>query len=117
MNTFRTAASLVLFIIATSVDTSATSRSGVDVIYTFTGGQDGASSSAALIQATDGNFYGTSCSGGAFNAGTIFKITPGGAVTILHVFTGGEDGASPFAALIQASDGNLYGTTYFGPGA
>jgi uncharacterized repeat protein (TIGR03803 family) len=114
MKTFRTATGLVLFIIATSVNTSATSRFGVDVIHTFTGGQDGASSSAALVHATDGNFYGTSRSGGAFNAGTVFKITPSGAVTILHVFTGGDDGASPLAALIQASDGNLYGTTYLG---
>jgi uncharacterized repeat protein (TIGR03803 family) len=117
MKPFRTAARVVLFIIiiiATSLDTSATPRFGVDVVHTFTGGADGASSSAALIQATDGNFYGTSDSGGAFNLGTIFRMTPSGVVTILHVFTGGADGASPLAALIQASDGNFYGTTYMG---
>jgi uncharacterized repeat protein (TIGR03803 family) len=41
----------------------------------------------------------------------VFKMTPAGAVSILHAFTGGSDGSAPQAALIQATDGNLYGTT------
>jgi uncharacterized repeat protein (TIGR03803 family) len=73
-------------------------------------GTDGASPSAALIQATDGNFYGTSAYGGGF--GTVFKMTPSGTVTILHTFTGG-DGYYP-SSLIQATDGNFYGTTIRG---
>jgi uncharacterized repeat protein (TIGR03803 family) len=68
---------------------------------------------AGLVQATDGSFYGTTESGGANSVGTIFKITPSGSLTTLHVFTetGGE---VPMAGLIQASDGDLYGTTSYG---
>lgn len=73
-------------------------------------GPDGANPQSALIQATDGNFYGTTYRGGAFNWGTIFRMTPSGAVTTLHVF-GGVDGASPTSRLIQGPDGALYGTT------
>ena len=52
--------------------------------------------------------------GGADNDGTAFKMTPGGTVTLLHTFTGGSDGASPYGGLIQAADGNLYGTSKIG---
>jgi uncharacterized repeat protein (TIGR03803 family) len=69
---------------------------------------------SALIQATDGNFYGTARSGGTSNVGTIFKMTPAGTVTVLHTFLGGSDGDSPYAPLVQGSDGNLYGTTFSG---
>ena len=75
---------------------------------------DGAKPYAALIQASDGNFYGTTSYGGSSGAGTVFRITPGGALTTLHSFCsqiGCTDGLYPFAGLIQASDGNLYGTT------
>jgi uncharacterized protein (TIGR03437 family) len=69
---------------------------------------------AGLVQATDGDFYGTTDSGGAdFGTGTVFKMTPAGTLTTLHSFDS-TDGASPFAALIQAADGNFYGTTYTG---
>ncbi len=64
----------------------------------------------ALIQATDGNFYGTTYGGGADGSGTVFKITPSGTLTTLHSFDG-TDGANPVAALIQDTNGNLYGTT------
>ena len=64
-----------------------------------------------LIQATDGNFYGTTFEGGA-GSGTVFKMTPAGIVSVLHVFTGGAtDGGRPATKLIQATDGNFYGTT------
>jgi len=79
-------------------------------------GTDGSKPYAGLVQATDGNFYGSTQTGGAHNAGTIFKMTPGGALTTLHTFTGGADGANPYASLMQASDGNLFGTTQFGGG-
>jgi len=52
--------------------------------------------------------YGTTAYGGQYDNGTIFKITTNGALTTLYSFTGGSDGSSPVAALIQASDGNLY---------
>jgi uncharacterized repeat protein (TIGR03803 family) len=77
-------------------------------------GINGSSPSAALVQATDGNFYGTTSGDGAHHQGTVFKITPGGGTLItLHMF-GGTCGANPSAGLVQASDGNLYGTTESG---
>jgi uncharacterized repeat protein (TIGR03803 family) len=68
---------------------------------------------APLIQATDGNFYGTTSYGGASNHGTVFEMTPAGALTTLHSFCSlpsCADGSGP-SPLIQASDGNLYGVT------
>ena len=58
------------------------------VLHAFTGGTDGASPQAALVQATDGNLYGTS-TGSQFN-GTVFQITLSGVFTVLHAFTGGS---------------------------
>jgi uncharacterized repeat protein (TIGR03803 family) len=76
---------------------------------------DGQQPLAGLIQANDGNFYGTTSKGGTFNYnyGTVFQITPAGALTTLHSLNG-TDGFQPSGALIQASDGNLYGTTSWG---
>src|SRR5580658_687078 len=59
---------------------------------------------AALVQATDGNFYGTTVEGGAMGDGTVFKMTPNGALTTLHNFDG-TDGVSPEGALVQATNG------------
>ncbi len=86
---------------------------------------DGATPLSGLIQATDGNFYGTTSCGGSTIAadpfglgyGCVYKITPSGSVTILHSFRDGGvpgDGYSPSSMLVQASDGNLYGTTSIG---
>lgn len=84
---------------------------------------DGEDPEAGLIQATDGNFYGTTAGGGALNCdngcGTVFKMTPGGALTTLYSFcevTGCPDGFGAFAPLIQATDGNFYGSTDGGEG-
>ena len=65
---------------------------------------------AGVIQASDGNFYGINSSGGASLLGTIFKMTPAGAVSLLHAFTL-TDGGVPFGGLVEGRDGNLYGTT------
>src|ERR1035437_6237328 len=76
---------------------------------------DGASPYAGLLQASDGNFYGTASGGGAYNYGTVFKITPAGELTTLYRFNGyPTDGADPEAGLVQATDGNFYGTTVEG---
>src|SRR5579862_5033666 len=92
---------------------AATAQQPVTVLYSFAGGPDGANPDAALIQATDGNFYGTTRDG-VSDFGTVFQMTPSGTVTFLHSFTGGTtDGASPRAPLIQATDGNFYGTTFY----
>jgi uncharacterized repeat protein (TIGR03803 family) len=69
---------------------------------------------AGLIQGSDGNFYGTTSGGGTNGAGTVFKITPGGVVTLLHSFNISGDGRVPNAPLMLASDGNFYGTTTAG---
>jgi len=72
---------------------------------------------SALMQASDGNFYGTTRMGGANGQGTIFRITPKGTFTTLYNFCADEncvDGASPSAGLMQAPNGNLYGTTNSG---
>jgi uncharacterized repeat protein (TIGR03803 family) len=67
-----------------------------------------------LVLATDGNFYGTNYTGGLYGNGNIYRITPSGVVTDLHDFQGPE-GALPYdAALVQGTDGNLYGTTFEG---
>ena len=68
------------------------------------------------MQATDGNFYGTTAAGGANGNGTVFKITPSGTLTTLHSFDG-TDGSNPIAGLVQATDGNFYGTTATGGGS
>ena len=75
---------------------------------------DGSAPEAGLVQASDGDFYGTTSEGGANFYGTAFKITPGGALTTLYSFcaqSGCTDGSGPDAGLVQATDGNFYGTT------
>ena len=90
-------------------------------LYSFCSQQncpDGRAPEAGLILANDGNFYGTTLSGGASNncglgCGTIFKITPSGAFTLLHTFAG-SDGSYTAAPLVQGRDGYLYGTSWVG---
>lgn len=67
-----------------------------------------------LVQAADGNLYGTTQHGGAHNFGTVFRVSTNGALTNLYSFTGGNDGAAPYAALVQGQDGDLYGTALYG---
>jgi uncharacterized repeat protein (TIGR03803 family) len=85
-------------------------------LYSFTGAPDGAFPFAALVQGKDGDFYGTTSEGGIttngqFGYGTIFRISPSGNYTNLYSFKNyPNDGSDPLA-LVQGSDGNLYGTT------
>ncbi len=84
-------------------------------LYSFTGVPDGGGPYIGLVQGTDGNFYGTTGNGGASDAGTVFKITPGGTLTTIYSFSlSGADGAIPLAGLVEGTDGNFYGTTYSG---
>lgn len=89
-------------------------------LYSFCtqgGCADGTAPYAGLVKGTDGNFYGTTSSGGTNNLGTVYKITAGGSHTTLYSFcpqTGCPDGSAPYGALIQGRDGNFYGTTYTG---
>ncbi len=75
-----------------------------------------------LSLGTDGNFYGTTYAGGQYGFGTVFKVTPDGALTTLANFSGGTNdllggaGAHPRGTMVQDSSGNLYGVTYSGGG-
>src|ERR1022692_1044721 len=90
------------------------------MVYSFcsqTNCADGAYPEAGLVQAANGDLYGTTPQGGANRGGTIFKITPGGTLTTLYSFcfqSGCTDGSTPFAGLVQAAKGALYGTTFYG---
>ena len=101
---------------------------GFSTVYNFcsqlVGGEcaDGASPQAALLQAANGEFYGTTRAGGdcqvGGGCGTVFRLTSSGALTTLYSFCSNRsictDGQSPAGGLIQASNGSLYGTTYEG---
>jgi len=84
------------------------------VLYTFTGGADGASPLAGVIRDSAGNLYGTTVGGGSYGCGVVYKLDTAGNETVLHSFTGGTDGAWPHSGLIGDSAGNLYGTTFGG---
>jgi uncharacterized repeat protein (TIGR03803 family) len=100
-----------------------TAQGALTTLYSFCAQAnctDGIAPEAGLVLATDGNFYGTTSSGGSGGTacaeeggcGTVFRISHDGKFTMLHSFDG-SDGATP-NQLIQASDGNLYGTTVYG---
>lgn len=76
------------------------SFNGVDGDYPTEGG---------LIVGVDGHFYGSTCNGGPTRRGTLFRFTATGQLTVLYTFQGTE-GSCPSDALVQASDGNFYGT-------
>jgi len=90
-----------------------TSGGTLTTLHSFDLTDDGAYPYAGLVQATNGNFYGTTSYGGANAYGTVFEITPGGTLTTLHSFDD-TDGAYPEATLVQATNGNFYGTTEYG---
>jgi len=83
------------------------------VLYSFTGGRDGAYPLASLVRDKEGNLYGTTEYGGlGLGSGTVFKLDRFGKETVLHSFvpyTG--DGTVPFGGLVRDKEGNLYGTT------
>src|SRR5882672_528864 len=87
-----------------------TSKGVLTVLFPFDG-VHGVSPFGPLIQAHDGNFYGTTFGGGANNFGTVFRMTPAGVVTVIHSFNFNPDGGRPTAGLMQGTDGNFYGTT------
>jgi uncharacterized repeat protein (TIGR03803 family) len=94
-----------------------TPNGSVSVLYTFTlmGRPNPGANPNSIIQGSDGNFYGTAREGGtsanpsSYGIGSIFKITPNAALTVLYNFSG-PDGASPQTGLIQGADGNFSGT-------
>jgi len=88
------------------------------VLYSFTGGNDGASPFAGVIFDKSGNLYGTASLAGKYGGGTVFELSPaqGGqwTETVLHTFKGGRDGYFPVAGLVVHKAHHLYGTTYAG---
>jgi len=88
------------------------------VLYTFTGGADGGVPLGGVVMDSAGNLYGTTEYGGVAAGtagfGVVFKLDPSGNETVLHSFTGGEDGGFPLAGVVLDPPGNLYGTTYQG---
>ncbi len=85
-------------------------------LWNFSGFPDGDDPEAPLVQGSDGNFYGTTRSGGYYNSGTIFEISPSGRKTQLYNFDV-IDGAQPRGELLQGTNGYFYGTTSYGPAA
>jgi len=96
------------------ITTQSAQAQTVTILHSFNN-TDGSDPYAGLVQATNGNLYGTTIEGGANFQGTVFKITPSGTLTTVHSFAGyPSDGTTPYAALIEATNGNLYGTTIEG---
>jgi uncharacterized repeat protein (TIGR03803 family) len=88
------------------------------VLYAFSGGTDGGTPEGSLVIDKKGNLYGTTNVGGdnqCYGCGVVFKLAPGShgqwIETVLYAFTGGNDGAFPWAGLVSDKAGNLYGTT------
>jgi uncharacterized repeat protein (TIGR03803 family) len=91
---------------------------GESVLHAFNNdGKDGTAPRAGVIVDPAGNLYGMTSGGGAYGAGTVFKLTPNGdgiwTESVLHSFNG-TDGSTPYASLILDTAGNLYGTTSAG---
>jgi uncharacterized repeat protein (TIGR03803 family) len=93
-----------------------------NVLYKFTGQQDGATPYAGVIRGDSGNLYGTAVRGGdlscnaPFGCGVVFKIDSVGQQSVLHSFAGGTDGAliDSSGGVVRDQDGNLYGTAPYG---
>jgi uncharacterized repeat protein (TIGR03803 family) len=93
-----------------------TTTGSYTTLHSFNG-IDGENHYSGLIQATNGNLYGTTSAGGAHNGGTTFEITAAGTFTTIHNFCAlsmCSDGTWPRAGLFQATNGTLYGTTLYG---
>jgi len=86
------------------------------VLYRFDGKRDGGNPYAELIRDKAGNLYGTTLFGGRGQSGTVFRLAPDGAETVLSHFQNGLDFQSPHGGLIADRAGNLYGTTFLGGG-
>jgi uncharacterized repeat protein (TIGR03803 family) len=67
-------------------------------------GELGTYPEAPLLEGDDGNFYGTTSRGGTYDAGTLFRMTPDGVLTVLHDFDFGADGGSPAGRLVHSAD-------------
>ena len=114
----RTIAAVALALLASlifiCVATSSAHAQTFTVLYTFTGGLDGAMPASPPTPDAAGNLYGTTVTGGSHGQGTVYKLSSSGAESVLHSFTGGADGSYPYASLLSDRAGNLVGTTHNG---
>src|SRR5215469_937004 len=108
---------LPLLVLGVAVSVGRAFASNEKVLHSFSGGTDGSYPVAAMVADGAGNLYGTTRYGGANGQGTVFELTNSGGTwneTILYSFAGGDDGASPAAAIVFDTAGNIYGTTRLG---
>jgi uncharacterized repeat protein (TIGR03803 family) len=83
----------------------------------FNGGNGQEPFYGSMVQATNGNYYGTTHQGGKNGGGNVFEVTPAGKLSTIYSFcaqTNCTDGEDPWSALLLGSDGNFYGTTNIG---
>ena len=99
----------LIFFAAATVHSHAQTNINFTTLFAFDG-TNGARPGAGLTLGIDGNLYGTTCGGGEYGKGTIFKITSAGKLTTLFSFDG-TNGYTPDCELVQGRDGKLYGTT------
>ena len=85
-----------------------------NVVHNFTGGSEGGNPVDGLLMDSKGKLFGSASSGGNSGLGVVFKATRKGAVTVLHSFDGGSDGATPNGGVVEDASGTLYGTTTAG---
>jgi uncharacterized repeat protein (TIGR03803 family) len=100
-------ATTILMILAMAITASAQ----FTTLVSFTGTNGDGPFQENLVQGVDGNLYGTTTYGGTHSDGTIFKITPGGALTTIYNFANTPDGANPYTGLVLGTNGKFYGTT------
>ena len=94
----------------------AASDGSLTLLHSFAYSTDGSTPQGKLLLASDGNFYGTTTTGGPNGgSGTVFRMSPDGTVVTLHTFQSGDgNGNAPSYGVIQGRDGNLYGGTLGG---
>ncbi|HVI07583.1 MAG TPA: choice-of-anchor tandem repeat GloVer-containing protein [Candidatus Binatia bacterium] len=122
LTTVRTA-----LVLSVCIAASASEGQTFTTLATFDGANGESPYYGSLAEDANGNFYGTTLSGGdastscsngqGYDCGTIFRITPDGALTTIYTFCSAfdcNDGISPDAGLILGANGNFYGTTSFG---
>jgi uncharacterized repeat protein (TIGR03803 family) len=119
MNTSKSDIALFLALTCALVLLSLAMRAQAQEVTFLTEFRNAQESSQALMQATDGNFYGTTGTGGDARQGEVFRMTPSGDLTSIYSFClqrGCPDGQAPAARLTLGNDGNLYGVTTGGAG-
>jgi uncharacterized repeat protein (TIGR03803 family) len=107
---------VAMLILIIAAPTSVAQAQNFSVLYNFgtkSGDPWGPQNAGIVAQGRDGNLYSTALHGGTSGFGTVFKITPGGSLTVLYSFDGAH-GETPYGGLTLGTDGNFYGTTYYG---